>query len=98
MQKYTRRTAWVLVVFALLFVLASAFLPAFFCCHACSGSHCPVCVQIRVWHAAQRLFGVGAWSLFAIIVAALSAAFCAYAAFAVGSRRTPVLLKTKLLN
>ena len=92
-----QNAAWLLAALALLFVLAGMFFPAASCCHTCLGSHCPVCLQMRMWGTVLRVFG-------AILFTALYAASAAHSlrlraadAFA-PVRSTPVALKIKLLN
>lgn len=98
MRPSVRRIAWVLASFALLFVLISCAFPIFSCCHNCLGDHCPVCLQIRLWHNALRLFGA-IWLCMALSPA-LSAGVSAlqYRKALWMHRRTPVTLKIKLLN
>ena len=98
MRSRSRKTAWVLAIFAVVFMLASAFLRSFFICHNCSGDHCPICVQIHVWHTVQRLLGLGALYCLALIAAVLIARTAAELLSVICARRTLITLKTKLLN
>ena len=98
MRLHSRKTAWCLTVLAIVFVLASAFFPAFACHHCCLGSSCPVCLQIQTWNTVLRLFGAGILSaliLFAHHLLVKRAVTCAPDCPAWHS---PVALKTKLLN
>ena len=99
MRRFTRRVAWILAAFALLFVLTSCMFPAVSCHHQCTGDDdCPVCMQIRMWQTVLRLFGtclLCVW--FALGVRnGLRAARHARTLFV--CRRSPVALKTRLLN
>lgn len=97
MRARTRRIAWILAVFAVVFFLACAFLPACFCCHTCSGSHCPICVQISAWHAVQRSLLVGALCVFAFAAVRLLT-LSRPCAVRVRMRCTLITWKTKLIN
>ena len=98
MRKHSRKTAWILTAFAVLFVLSSVFLPAILCGHDCTGEHCLFCMQIRSWNAVRRLLGavmLCALLFFAAFFAAKQHSGAhAYAPL----RRTLVMLKTELLN
>ena len=98
MRVHSRKTAWTLVLFALLFVLASAFFPAFSCHHDCTGHDCPVCMQIRVWTDMLRLFGAGVVCALLFLSCQIAAKHFALAFSDLFLMRTPVALKTKLLN
>ena len=97
MRRYVRQIAMLLALLALLFVLTSSAFTTVSCHHICTGSHCPVCLQVRLWHAVMRLFGV-------LLVCAFACAVCAAGVFAARFAharrqcRTPVALKIKLLN
>ena len=95
---HSRKTAWFLTVLAVLFVLASAFFPAFACHHICSGSCCPICMQIHTWTHVLRLFG--ACILCMLVYLAGQLFVCCTRDIPAGrmTRNTPVALKTKLLN
>lgn len=98
MRNHSRKTAWVLVAFALLFVLASVFFPAMASHHDCSGEDCPVCVQLRAWTIVLRLFSAVVLCVWLFRGRQLCARFFASMRSCVGAERSPVALKTKLLN
>ena len=93
----SRYTAWALVMLAALFILASAFFPAFACHHACIGDGCPVCLQINGWTSVLRLFGAG---MGCVLLCLAGRSFIHNVGFAWADFlfiRTPIRLKTKLL-
>ena len=98
MRSHSRKTAWFLIVFAVLFMLAAAFFPALACHHDCSGDDCPVCLQMHVWTGVLRLFGAVALCALLYLHAHLSVQRCLHRLSDAFVRITPVLLKTKLLN
>ena len=98
MRTRCRFTAWALLIFALLFMLASAFFPAFACHHNCTGDGCPVCLQIRAWATVLRLFGAGIACQILILAWQKITAFLLHSLAAPAALRTPIALKTKLLN
>ena len=98
MHTHSRIWGWALAVLALLFMLASAFFPAFACHHTCTGDDCPVCLQIRAWTSVLRLLGAGVCGALFLLSFQIAAKLFAAAFFNLIPNRTPVALKTKLLN